>query len=102
MLGPKKVDIVTARDLFASAMRIGRDHIASTVYTIAFAYAGAALPILIIVMLYNRPLGEALTRRSGKIAWASCASDYGESDRIRCLALYWRSSGQIAVDRSFH
>jgi uncharacterized membrane protein len=50
-----------ARDLFASAMRIGRDHIASTVYTIAFAYAGAALPIMIIVMLYNRPFGEALT-----------------------------------------
>ncbi|WP_426998745.1 YibE/F family protein [Pseudarthrobacter sp. N5] len=50
-----------ARKLFTSAMRIGRDHIASTVYTIAFAYAGAALPILIIVMLYDRPLGEALT-----------------------------------------
>ncbi|WP_247044182.1 YibE/F family protein [Arthrobacter rhizosphaerae] len=51
----------SARKLFTSAMRIGRDHIASTVYTIAFAYAGAALPTLIIVMLYNRPLGEALT-----------------------------------------
>ncbi|MCO4252940.1 YibE/F family protein [Pseudarthrobacter raffinosi] len=51
----------SARDLFASAMRIGRDHIASTVYTIAFAYAGAALPIMILVMLYDRPLGEALT-----------------------------------------
>jgi uncharacterized membrane protein len=51
----------SARKLFSSAMRIGRDHIASTVYTIAFAYAGAALPTLIIVMLYNRPLGEALT-----------------------------------------
>ncbi|MBT2520563.1 YibE/F family protein [Arthrobacter sp. ISL-28] len=51
----------SARKLFSAAMRIGRDHIASTVYTIAFAYAGAALPILIIVMLYNRPLGEALT-----------------------------------------
>jgi hypothetical protein len=50
-----------ARKLFTSAMRIGRDHIASTVYTIAFAYAGAALPILIIVMLYNRPLGDTLT-----------------------------------------
>ncbi|KRE77466.1 YibE/F family protein [Arthrobacter sp. Soil763] len=49
------------RKLFASAMRIGRDHIASTVYTIAFAYAGAALPVLIIVMLYERPLGDALT-----------------------------------------
>ncbi|WP_427008295.1 YibE/F family protein [Pseudarthrobacter sp. H2] len=51
----------SARKLFASAMRIGRDHIASTVYTIAFAYAGAALPIMIMVMLYDRPLGEALT-----------------------------------------
>ena len=51
----------SARQLFTSAMRIGRDHIASTVYTIAFAYAGAALPILILVMLYERPLGDALT-----------------------------------------
>ncbi|GAC1603962.1 MAG: YibE/F family protein [Pseudarthrobacter sp.] len=51
----------SARKLFTSAMRIGRDHIASTVYTIAFAYAGAALPILIIVMLYNRPLVDTLT-----------------------------------------
>lgn len=51
----------SARKLFSSAMRIGRDHIASTVYTIAFAYAGAALPILIIVMLYDRPLGDTLT-----------------------------------------
>ncbi|MET3172769.1 UNVERIFIED_ORG: putative membrane protein [Arthrobacter sp. UYCu721] len=51
----------SARELFSSAMRIGRDHIASTVYTIAFAYAGAALPIMIIGMLYSRPLGEALT-----------------------------------------
>jgi uncharacterized membrane protein len=51
----------SARKLFTSAMRIGRDHIASTVYTIAFAYAGAALPILIIVMLYDRPLADTLT-----------------------------------------
>ncbi|MEK8227014.1 YibE/F family protein [Oerskovia sp. M15] len=28
------------RELFSRAMRIGRDHIASTVYTIAFAYVG--------------------------------------------------------------
>lgn len=51
----------SARKLFTSGMRIGRDHIASTVYTIAFAYAGAALPILIIVMLYDRPLADTLT-----------------------------------------
>ncbi|ASN53915.1 YibE/F family protein [Sinomonas sp. R1AF57] len=50
-----------ARKLFTSALRIGRDHIASTVYTIAFAYAGAALPLLIIVSLYDRPFLEAIT-----------------------------------------
>ncbi len=51
----------TARQLFASGMRIGRDHIASTVYTIAFAYTGAALPILVLVSLYDRPLVDTLT-----------------------------------------
>ncbi|WP_138443840.1 YibE/F family protein [Sinomonas susongensis] len=51
----------SARSLFSSALRIGRDHIASTVYTVAFAYAGAALPVLLLVMLYDRPLLEALT-----------------------------------------
>ncbi len=50
-----------ARRLFMGAMRIGRDHIASTVYTIAFAYAGAALPILLLVTLYERPFLTALT-----------------------------------------
>jgi uncharacterized membrane protein len=51
----------SARSLFASAMRIGRDHIASTVYTIAFAYAGAALPILLLVDAYDRPLLDVIT-----------------------------------------
>ncbi len=55
-----------ARRLFTSAMRIGRDHIASTVYTIAFAYAGAALPVLILVSLYDRALLDTLT--SGELA----------------------------------
>ncbi|MEV6868257.1 YibE/F family protein [Streptosporangium subroseum] len=50
----------SARSLFASAMRIGRDHIASTVYTIAFAYAGAALPILLLVDAYDRPLLDVI------------------------------------------
>lgn len=51
----------TTRELFTSAMRIGRDHIASTVYTIAFAYAGSALPVLLMVSLYEQPLLAALT-----------------------------------------
>jgi uncharacterized membrane protein len=55
-----------ARRLFASAMQIGRDHMASTIYTIAFAYAGVALPGLLLVDLYGQPLQQLLT--SGGIA----------------------------------
>ena len=42
--------------LFASGMRIGRDHIASTIYTIVFAYVGTALTLLIAVSLFDRSL----------------------------------------------
>lgn len=46
--------------LFSRAMRIGRDHIASTVYTIAFATAGASLGTLLLLSIYQRPLFETL------------------------------------------
>jgi uncharacterized membrane protein len=39
-------------------MRIGRDHIASTIYTIVFAYAGAALTVLLLISLYDRPFAD--------------------------------------------
>lgn len=54
------------RELFSSGMRVGRDHLASTVYTIAFAYAGAALPTMLLLSLYDQPAGQVLT--SGAIA----------------------------------
>ncbi|QDP94663.1 YibE/F family protein [Microlunatus elymi] len=44
--------------LFSRAMRIGRDHIASSVYTIAFATAGAGLSALLLITVYGRPLTE--------------------------------------------
>jgi len=46
--------------IFGRAMRIGRDHIASTVYTIAFAIAGATLGTLVLLSIYQRPLFEVL------------------------------------------
>lgn len=52
------------RQLWSSAMRIGRDHIASTIYTIVFAYAGTALLTLLVVRLYDRPLRETLGTES--------------------------------------
>src|SRR4051794_25017256 len=49
------------RQLFRRGMAIGRDHIASTVYTIVFAYAGAALPLLLLFEIYERPFWVVLT-----------------------------------------
>ncbi|GAC1603458.1 MAG: YibE/F family protein [Acidimicrobiales bacterium] len=50
-----------AMDLYRSGMRVGRDHIASTVYTLVLAYAGAALPTLVLFTLAARPLGQVAT-----------------------------------------
>lgn len=49
------------KQLFGQAMRIGRDHIASTVYTTAFGAAGASLSVLLLLSIYQRPLGQVLT-----------------------------------------
>lgn len=51
----------TRAQVFASAMRIGRDHIASTIYTIVFAYVGTALVVLMLISIYDRPLLELLS-----------------------------------------
>jgi uncharacterized membrane protein len=48
-------------ELFQRGMAIGRDHIASTIYTIVFAYAGAALPLLLLFDIYERPVWTTLT-----------------------------------------
>ncbi len=49
------------RGIFLGAMRVGRDHIASTVYTLVLAYAGSALPLLLLFSVANRSLGDVLT-----------------------------------------
>ncbi|WP_020171968.1 YibE/F family protein [Gordonia polyisoprenivorans] len=46
---------------FRAAMRVGRDHIASTVYTLVFAYAGSALPLLLLFSVARQPFGSLLT-----------------------------------------
>lgn len=52
---------MTWRELYSRGMAVGRDHIASTVYTIVFAYAGAALPLLLLFELYSQPWEVVLT-----------------------------------------
>ncbi|HEV8627110.1 MAG TPA: YibE/F family protein [Acidimicrobiia bacterium] len=47
--------------LYAAGIRIGRDHIASTVNTLVMAYAGASLPLLVLFTLSSRHLGDVLS-----------------------------------------
>ena len=51
----------TARELYGAGMRVGRDHIASTVYTLVLAYAGASLSLLILFSLSNQHAVNVLT-----------------------------------------
>ena len=49
------------RRLYQAAMRIGRDHIASSIYTLVFAYAGAMLGVLLLIYTYPRDLIDLIT-----------------------------------------
>jgi uncharacterized membrane protein len=48
---------MTRRDLYRSALRIGRDHVGSTVNTLLLAYAGASLPLMLLFVLSDQSLG---------------------------------------------
>jgi uncharacterized membrane protein len=45
------------RELYRSGLTVGRDHISSTVNTLALAYAGASLPLLMLFTLSAQSLG---------------------------------------------
>jgi uncharacterized membrane protein len=49
-----------ARQLYTAGIRIGRDHIASTVNTLVLAYTAAALPTLLLFTQSGLAMGEVL------------------------------------------
>lgn len=50
----------TARDLYRRAIKVGRDHIGSLVNTLALAYAGVALPLILLYAKTESNLWMAL------------------------------------------
>jgi uncharacterized membrane protein len=62
--------------LVAGALRVGRDHIAATVNTLFLAYAGAALPLLILFVTGQDSLGTVATSEqvAVEIVRALCGS----------------------------
>ena len=53
---------LAAGPLYRSAVSIGRDHISSTVNTLFLAYAGAALPLLLLFTQANQSVGSLAGR----------------------------------------
>jgi uncharacterized membrane protein len=49
------------RRLYTEAIRVGRDHVASTVNTLVLAYAGASLPLLLFFAQGDTPVARILT-----------------------------------------
>ncbi|MEU4245189.1 YibE/F family protein [Actinoplanes sp. NPDC026619] len=52
---------VRRRDLYRAASRVGRAHVASAVNTLVLAYAGASLPILLLLAAGSQPVSQVLT-----------------------------------------
>lgn len=48
------------KDLYSAGVRIGRDHIASTVNTLVLAYAGASLPLLLLFTEAQQGLADVI------------------------------------------
>jgi uncharacterized membrane protein len=46
--------------LFRGALEVGHDHIAATVHTLVFAYAGASLPVLLIFSVGSTSFADAV------------------------------------------
>ena len=52
---------VSRWELYRSAARVGRAHVASAVNTIVLAYAGASLPLFLLIAAGTQPLSELVT-----------------------------------------
>jgi uncharacterized membrane protein len=52
---------LTPQELYREAIRVGRDHVASTVNTLVLAYAGAALPLVLLFAQGTVPVARILT-----------------------------------------
>ncbi len=51
---------LTARQLFSTAMDVGRSHVAATINTLVLTYVGAALPLLLLIYAGGAGVGGTL------------------------------------------
>ncbi len=53
---------LTRREVFKKAMRVGREHVSALVNTLVLAYAGASLPLLLLISNYDYPIRFVLSQ----------------------------------------
>jgi uncharacterized membrane protein len=70
---------LSARKLYGAALSVGRDHLSATIHTLVLAYAGAALPLLMVIAGSQLAVSDALNLQA--LAEPAIATAVG------CLAL---------------
>jgi len=89
-------DEMRGRRLYGSALNIGRDHIGSLVNTLALAYFGGALPLIVLLSLGDLPL--ALTANSETIVVSIIAVLVASIGLVLCVPLT-TAVAVVLVDR---
>jgi uncharacterized membrane protein len=83
------------RKLFHEGLSVGRDHLAATVNTLVLAYAGGALPILLIFTDQRVGFGEAINREP--VAEQIVAGLVGSTGLIAAVPLTTALAALLAV-----
>jgi uncharacterized membrane protein len=85
-----------ARSLSEAGLRVGRDHIASTVNTLVLAYAGASMPLLVLFVLSNLTAGQVLA--SEVIATEALRTAVGSLGLVAAVPITTWLAARVAVD----
>ena len=78
-------DEMRGRRLYGSALNVGRDHIGSLVNTLALAYFGGAMPLIVLLSLGNLPL--SLTANSETIVGSIIAVIVASVGLVLCVPI---------------
>ncbi|MFD3399654.1 YibE/F family protein [Kribbella sp. NPDC058693] len=86
------------RELVAAGLRIGRTHVASVVNTLVLAYAGAALPVLLVFAIQDLPGRAVLSQES--VAMEIVRGLVGSLGIIAAVPLTTALAAMAVADRS--
>ncbi|NIK60908.1 YibE/F family protein [Kribbella shirazensis] len=86
------------RELVAAGLRIGRTHVASVVNTLVLAYAGAAMPVLIVFAIQDLPTLSVISTES--VAMEIVRGLVGSLGIIAAVPLTTALAAMAVADRS--